>query len=73
MASVKRRDCTILETVQPGVLDLIKLVLDVVALCIKVALLSFLLEMEWLKSNAGFIECLRTARHGVRACIAPSC
>ena len=56
--------CTLYQAIQPGILHLVKLVLDVVAISIEVTLLSFVLQVKWLKSYASFIEGLGAVTHG---------
>ncbi len=58
---------TFCKAIQPGIFHFIKLVLNVVPISIKVALLSFFLQVKRLKCYACFIEGLLTAAHSRHA------
>ena len=58
---------TFCKAVQPGIFHFIKLILNVVPIGIKIALLSFLLQVKWLKCYACFIEGLLTAAQSLHA------
>ena len=55
------QEVTFCKAVQPGIFHFIKLILNVVPISIEVALLSFFLQVKWLKCYACFIEGLLTA------------
>ena len=61
------REVTFCKAIQPGIFHFIKLILNVVPISIEVALLSFFLQVKWLKCYACFIEGLLTAAHSYHA------
>ena len=61
------REVTFCKAVQPGIFHFIKLILNVVPISIEVALLSFFLQVKWLKCYACFIEGLLTAAQSYHA------